>query len=668
MAVEGNGQGFRLLVVDDEPRMCQSLTRLLGDRGYTVQAATGGREALRRLAAQAFDLVLLDLMLPDLSGQEVLDHIRREYPGLLVIMISGMASIDAAVAALRAGAYDFIRKPLESEELLRRVQNALEQKRLAKEKAAINWELEQSQKRYRYLVESSPDLIYTLDEEGRFTFVNDAFERVLGYSREQVLGRHYSEIVFPVDIERSRYTFNERRTGGRATSGLELRLRHGPEPGNTSPVEPAASADPLPVELRAQGIYDRDPLEKERHFLGTYGVARDLRERKMLEAHLQQEEKMEAIGRLAGGIAHDFNNFLAAIVGNIALAKLHARGGEEVYTRLEQMEKASLRARDLTQQLITFAQGGAPVKMAGSLPEFIREAASFVLRGSKVQPKFLFPDDLWAVEFDPGQITQVVQNLVINADQAMPEGGVVTLFGENVTTTEAYRLPLKPGRYLRVTVEDHGCGIPRENLSKIFDPFFTTKRNGVGFGLSTSYSIIKNHGGYLTVESVVGVGTRFCFFLPALAVRPKAGVKSKPKPEERLIRGEGRILVMDDDRFLQDVYQRLLRKLGYTPVIVAGGEEALEAYRQARDGGEPFAAVIMDLTIPGGLGGKETVRRLLAMDPEAVAIISSGYSNDPVMAHYPDYGFKDVVGKPFTPQRLSEVLRKALVSGRPAQE
>jgi two-component system cell cycle sensor histidine kinase/response regulator CckA len=641
--------------------MCQSLKRLLGDSGYEVETAESGLEALRCLEAEAFDLVLLDLMLPQMSGQEVLDHIRRRYPALPVIMISGIATIDAAVAALRAGAYDFIRKPLESEELLRRVRNALTQECLAREKAAIDRELEQSERRYRYLVDSSPDLIYTLDGEGRFTFVNAAFERLLGYEDEQVIGRHYSEVVSPQDLERSRYAFNERRTGGRATSGLELRLRHRPEAGPGTRAEQGESGDPLPVELRAHGIYDRDPQDKERQFLGTHGVARDLRERKMLETHLQQEQKMEAIGRLAGGIAHDFNNFLAAIVGNIALAKMHARREDEVFGRLEQMEKASLRARDLTQQLITFAKGGAPVKVPGVLPDLIRDAATFVLRGSKVKPKFLFPSDLWAAVFDPGQITQVMQNLVINAAQAMPQGGVVTLIGENVTTTEAYRQPLKPGRYLRITVEDHGCGIPAENLSKVFDPFFTTKRNGVGFGLSTSYSIIKSHGGYLTVESVVGMGTRFYIFLPAMAARSKAKVPARS--EEKLYRGEGRVLVMDDDRLLQDVYQELLGKLGYSPKIVTGGEEALAAYRQALQDGEPFAVVIMDLTIPGGLGGKETIQRLLAMDPEAVAIIASGYSNDPVMAHYAEYGFKGVVGKPFSAQRLSEVLHKALRNG-----
>ncbi len=641
----------RILIVDDEPRMCQSVRELLAGQGCQLESAGSGREALRRLEEGGYELVLLDLVLPDVSGQEVLSFIQEHYPSLLTIVISGVTSIDAAVTALQRGAYDYIRKPVEAEELRRRVANALEQVRLTREKAAINWELEQSQRKYRYLVENSPDLIYTLDEQGRFTFVNDAFERLLGYRREQVIGRHYSEIVQPQDVEKSRFVFNERRTGSRAASGLELRLRHGP-----SPLEPLD----FPVEVKAQGIYDRESDRQDKNFLGTYGVARDLRERKALEHHLQQVEKMEAVGRLAGGIAHDFNNFLAAVVGNIALAKMHANSADEIHARLEQMERATLRARDLTQQLITFAQGGLPMKRAGHLAELIQEAATFVLRGSNVRCRCSFPKDLWPGEFDSGQITQVVHNLIINADQAMPDGGLISVQGENVTITEGYPLPLKPGRYVRVTVEDQGCGIPPENLTKIFDPFFTTKKSGMGFGLATSYSIVQSHGGYLTVESTVGKGTRFFFFLPATGEAPPRAEGA----EEKLYRGSGRILVMDDDRFLQDVYKRLLERLGYSPVVVADGSEALVRYRQAFQEGRPFAAVIMDLTIPGGMGGKEAIRHLLAQDPQAVAIIASGYSRDPVMARYREYGFKDVIEKPFSNQRLSEVLWRAVRGSR----
>jgi CheY-like chemotaxis protein len=268
-----------------------------------------------------------------------------------------------------------------------------------------------------------------------------------------------------------------------------------------------------------------------------------------------------------------------------------------------------------------------------------------------------FPRDLWWAEFDQGQILQVIQNLLINADQAMPDGGVVSIEAENVTVTDSYRLPLKAGRYIRITIEDNGCGIPKENLSKIFDPFFTTKNNGTGFGLATAYSILKNHDGYLYAESELGRGTCFFLFLPATDKRSGNNGKT---PGVKLHSGTGRILVMDDDSDLRDVYARLLAHLGYAPTVVATGEEALSRYTQAKQSGTPYAAVIMDLTIPGAMGGKEAVQRLLEIDPKAVAIISSGYSNDPVIANYMDYGFKDVMGKPFTVETLSAVLWKAL--------
>jgi PAS domain S-box-containing protein len=643
---------YRILIVDDEPRMCESLSKLLADRGFLVDSANTAKDGMQCLAGAAFDLLLLDVMLPDMNGLQLLEYVHDKYPELLVIMFSGFGSIESAVNALKNGAFDYIRKPVEYEELTKRVENALEQKRLVREKEAIHWALEQSQRRYRYLVENSPDIIYTLDEQGCFSFVNDAFEKLLGVERDQVIGKHYSQVVSERDLQRSEYVFNERRTGSRASTGVELHLRRPLAGGKTNGSKPE-----VPVEIKSQGIYDREPQEQDKHFLGTYGVARDIRDRKALEEHLQQEEKMEAVGRLAGGIAHDFNNFLAAVVGNVALAKIHAEAGEEIFSRLDEMERAALRARSLTQQLITFAQGGVPIRLPGTLPDLVRDASTFVLRGSNVRCKYQFPNDLWWAEFDQGQMIQVIQNLIINADQAMPEGGVISVEAENVTVTASYRLPLRAGRYVRIVIEDSGCGIPQENLNKIFDPFFTTKNNGTGFGLATAYSILKNHDGYLYVESELAKGTRFFLFLPAADRKQK---KQSEPAETKLYSGKGKVLVMDDDEKLREVYARLLNHLGYTPTVVSTGEEALSRYTQAKQTGMPFVAVIMDLTIPGAMGGKEAVQRLLKIDPKAVAIISSGYSNDPVMANFKDYGFKDVIGKPFTAEKLSKVLWKAL--------
>jgi two-component system cell cycle sensor histidine kinase/response regulator CckA len=640
----------RILVVDDERRMRDSIKRLLGGSGYEITACGSGEEALRRIELREYDLVLLDLVMPGLDGPQVLRRIKAGKPELPVVIISGHGSIEAAVAVLKDGAYDYIRKPFEAEELARRVTNALEQKRLRREKAKISRRLADAEQQYHYIVENSPDMIYTLDEGGNFSFVNSAFERLLGYTREEIMGRHYSGIIYTGDLEKSRYVFNERRTGRRATCGAELHLK----PGRHEPAKRGLKEDSegFPVELNSQGIYDRSTEREEKHFLGTYGVARDIRDRKLLETHLQQSEKMEAVGRLAGGIAHDFNNLLAAIVGNIALVKMNLPAADETYRRLAEIEKASFRARDLTRQLITFAQGGAPVKEPGPLAEIVEEAATFVLRGSNVRCLFAFPEDLWSVRLDAGQISQVVQNLVINADQAMPDGGIIRVRGENVTVTEAYHLPLKPGRYVRCSFRDQGLGIEGENLKKIFDPFFTTKRDGTGLGLSTAYSIMKAHGGYLDVEASPGEGAEFYFYLPA----DRAPAAAPPRERKKLRHGSGRILVMDDDEELLTVYRRILRRLGYTPVLVHEGIETLAAYREARAVGEPFDCVILDLTIPGGLGGKATVAELIKLDPGVRAILASGYAGGGLHAEYGRCGFKAFVEKPFDIHNLSEVL------------
>jgi two-component system cell cycle sensor histidine kinase/response regulator CckA len=645
-----------ILVVDDEKRMRESIQRLLAESGYDIRTCAGGEEALRRLDRQAYDLVLLDLVMPGMDGPEVLRRIKAGQPDLPVIVISGHGSLEAAVGLLKQGAFDYIRKPFEAEELARRVAIALEQKRLRREKARISSRLADAEQQYHYIVENSPDMIYTLDEGGNFSFVNSAFERLLGYTREEIMGQHYSGIIYTGDLEKSRYVFNERRTGRRATCGAELHLKPGRHEAPQRSLR--ESSEGFPVELNSQGIYARPADAGEKRFLGTYGVARDIRDRKLLEAHLQQAEKMEAVGRLAGGIAHDFNNLLAAIVGNIALVKMNLPPADEAYRRLAEIEKASFRARDLTRQLITFAQGGVPVKEPGPLGEIVEEAGTFVLRGSNVRGLYSFPENLWCVRLDSGQIGQVVQNLIINADQAMPDGGIVRVRGENVTVTEAYHLPLKPGRYVRVSVRDQGMGIPGEHIKKIFDPFFTTKRDGTGLGLSTAYSIMKAHGGYLDVEASPGEGAVFYFYLPAES-GPAAG---SPKKKARLYRGSGRILVMDDDEELLTVYKRVLRRLGYSPVLVHEGSEALEAYREAREAGEPFDCVILDLTIPGGLGGKATIEELIRLDPGVRAVLASGYAGGRLRMDYRRCGFKAFVEKPFDIYDLSEVLWRILQS------
>jgi two-component system cell cycle sensor histidine kinase/response regulator CckA len=359
---------------------------------------------------------------------------------------------------------------------------------------------------------------------------------------------------------------------------------------------------------------------------------------------------------LAGGIAHYFNNLLTAILGNISLAKMLGGTDARVAARLTEAEHACQRATALTQQLLTFARGGVPVRHTVALHDLLHQAVTFALHGTKVRSDVALPVTLWPVDGDEGQLSQVLHNIVLNAVQAMPQGGTVQVRAENVAWTTSLPLPLPEGRYIKITVRDHGGGIPAAVLPNIFDPYFTTKSTGSGLGLATAYAIVTKHDGHLTVESEEGVGTTFFIYLPA-AQQPLAAA---PVAEAVPLGGSGRILVMDDDVAIRDLLRELLTSVGYTVVVAGDGTEALACFQRAQAEGQPFHAVILDITIPGGLGGLDTIARLRALDPQVKALISSGYATDPVMANYAQYGFDGVVPKPYTVQRVQQTLQRVL--------
>jgi len=396
-------------------------------------------------------------------------------------------------------------------------------------------------------------------------------------------------------------------------------------------------------------------------FVGIIEYARDISNQKLMEKEMQKVEKLESLGILAGGIAHDFNNILTVILGNVSLAKMPGRCDEKIIKRLTDAEKACERAKDLTQQLLTFAKGGTPIKKTAAIAELIRDTASFALRGSNVRSEVSIAEDLWAVDVDEGQISQVIHNLVINADQAMPQGGILKMRAENVRIDSKKAIPLPEGKYVAIAIIDQGVGIPKEYVAKIFDPFFTTKQKGSGLGLASSYSIISNHGGHITVESIPGSGSTFTFYLPASEKK----IESKKPAIEMLRSGIGKILIMDDEELIRDVARDILKSLGYETDLARDGAEALDLYRKAKDAGKPYAAVIMDLTIPGGMGGEEAVKKLHAIDPDAKAIVSSGYSTGPIMSDFKAYGFSGVITKPYRIADMGATLQ-LVINGKSA--
>ncbi len=398
--------------------------------------------------------------------------------------------------------------------------------------------------------------------------------------------------------------------------------------------------------------------------VGAVLVLRDITEKLKAEAQMLTESKLQSVGLLAGGIAHDFNNLLTAIVGNLSLARLPGLSREETYPLLADAENAALGAKDLTQQLLTFARGGAPIKKPTQLQELIREACQLALRGSNVQCDCVLASDAWPVEADAGQIRQILNNLVINARQAMAHGGKMEARLENVQLDAAAMPSLSPGKYVKISIRDQGPGIHPEHLPRIFEPYFTTKKTGTGLGLATVYSVVRKHDGQINVVSEPGKGTTFEIYLPA-SQRPAAPPSAPPMPEH--LSGHGRVLVVDDETNIQKLLILMLRKFGYETETANDGGEAIARYTAAQSGGAPFDAVIMDLTIPNGMGGCEATRRLRELDPKVRAIASSGYSLDPVMANYRDYGFCGVIPKPYRAEELNRIL-KEVIGNRPAPD
>ncbi|MBT7164337.1 MAG: response regulator [Victivallales bacterium] len=387
-----------------------------------------------------------------------------------------------------------------------------------------------------------------------------------------------------------------------------------------------------------------------------YEMAIDITESRRHEGQALLNQKMESIGLLAGGIAHDFNNILTGITGNVSLFPPVTPGSESAQL-IAEINEACGRAKALSNQLLTFSQGGAPVKEAVALAKLVRESVAFALHGANVIANYSIPADLWRAVIDRSQIGQVIQNIVINAVQAMPRSGVIEVSAANVSIGAQPPVPLDQGRYVRVSIRDDGPGIRAEDLPRIFDPYFTTKAAGHGLGLATSYSIVRKHNGHICASAERGRGATFEFYLPATdSMAPEA-----PKePESPTYCGRDKILMMDDEETILLMGARMLRASGYEPAGARDGDEAIRLYREAMEAGAPFSVTIMDLTIPGGMGGKEAFQRLRELDPEIRGIVSSGYSSDPVMSNYEEFGFVAVLPKPYGLKELRSAIARAL--------
>lgn len=512
------------------------------------------------------------------------------------------------------------------------------------ERQRVEEELRQSKRYTQLIVDNLPLLFAYMSPDRRYVYVNRQYEEWFNAPVEAIIGRTTQELLTAELFEAAGPFVAQALAGQTVYWEAE-----------------ATFPDGVRRSFRIQYVphYGDDGQVQ-----GYMSLMEDTRQRKRIESELLRAQKLESIGILAGGIAHDFNNLLTAILGNLSVARSEAErsGNTLVAETLDEAEKASLRARGLTMQLLTFAKGGRPVRAPFCLADLLRESTAFALRGSNVQCELEIAPDLWLVDADEGQVNQVLNNLVMNAAQAMPRGGAVVVSSENVTITSDSGF-LQPGDYVRVSVSDRGIGIPPEHLNKVFDPYFTTKEKGSGLGLAAAYSIIKNHQGHIEVESTVGEGTVVTIYLPAMWEDTSVGVSpSADGADSGQQTASGHVLLMDDDEMVRDVGARLLRYVGYTVECAEDGQQAVEMYQRARERSQPFDVLVLDLTVPGRMGGLETIRILRDVDPTVRAIVSSGYSTDPIMAEYGRYGFVGVVPKPYQPEQLCGAVSRALAT------
>lgn len=507
-------------------------------------------------------------------------------------------------------------RTIELSKLNDQLMEEVEQRRRAEEHLKV------SRAGFTSIVEKTEEGIAVVDPNGIVLYANPAAATFLGRSKDTLVGARL----------------------GRTLSAGEIKEIKGSR----------SSGEPGILEMRVEPTdWNGNPA-----FLAMF---RDITERKNAEQEILKAHKLQSVERIAGGIAHDFNNFLTGTLANISLAKMLVTPDSPAHEALKNAEKSAEVAKDLTQQLLTFTRGEVePAGRFTSLSGILKQTALLCLSGSHVKCEMTLPDGLWAARADPQQISQVVQNLLINAQESMPEGGTITLSAENWISSDTQNSrPPESGeaRYVKICVKDNGPGIAEADLSKIFDPYFTTKSRGTGLGLSIAYSIVKKHSGKIDVESEPNAGTTFHIYLPAYDEKAESSVVDSVEIPEH---GQGRILLMDDEEAIRTATGDLLRLLGYEVDCAKDGAEAIAMYEAALDSVNPFSVVIMDLTIPGGMGGKTAIKELLKIDPHVTAIVSSGYSTDPVMSDYKHYGFKGIVPKPYNAQDLARTLHDVL--------
>lgn len=621
---------INILIIEDNPgdvRLFKEMLRDIPSVDFIVNSCARISQGLEYLAQQDCDVVLLDLTLPDSHGLETFSTIAGAFQNIPVLLLTGLDDENIAIDAMRQGAQDYLVKgKIDANLLAKSIRYAIQRK-------AIERKISNDKNQLEVTLSSIADGVITTDSQGTIILMNSAAQQITGWKQQDAIEKNIDDVFKIIDEQTNQPCESPVKAVLRTKKTFFL-------PINTILI--TKNGDEKYIED------DATPIKNENNKItGVVIVFRDAGEKRKSQNEVIKIQKLEALGVLAGGICHDFNNVLTAILNNVGYAKMKAQNNKELVEVLLDIEKVTLKSKTLTYQLLTFAKGGEPIKETTYIPELIKNIITFTLRGTNYTYQLTNDSQVWPVDLDIGQFSQAISNIIINAKEAMPDGGNIDIEVHNIA---------KDNPQVEIKIKDYGIGMPEKYLTKIFDPYFTTKKEGCGLGLAITYSIIKRHHGDISVNSKPGAGTTFTITLP---MSQNNALISKEQTSN-IICGKGKILIMDDEQMILTAMKKLLVTLGYDVKVSKDGQEAISLYEEAKNANEPFNAVIMDLMIPGGMGGKETIKKLLAIDKDVKAIVSSAYSQDPVMANPKEYGFKAVVAKPYEISLFSQILASVI--------
>ncbi|OVE80626.1 hypothetical protein BVY04_05420 [bacterium M21] len=674
------GKGFRVLVVDDYESIHDDFRRvlmpeenkhtnklkelegnLLGVIGsskvslpeYRLDFASQGEQAIEFVeqactSRDPYALAFVDMrMPPGINGIETIQKLWAVAPGTEIVICTAYSDHSWEEMRSELPNHDrflVLKKPFDTIEVSQMAAALTEKWHLARQVEEQVDELEAQKEHLAVTVMSIGDGVIVADNTGRLTMMNPAAEKLTGWEQDQAIGQPVSRIY---------QVLNE--TTHEICDGLVEQVLARQLPFlRVSGHAKAVRRDGSEVWVADNAAPIRG---KQGDVIGVVLVIRDVTQKRRVEEEQAKLQKLESIGILAGGIAHDFNNLLTVMRGHLELAHRQVDGNSKLHHHLKRTEGACISAGGLTKQLLTFSKGGNPVRQTACVDDCVRDTADFVLHGANVKCTFDLSKDLWPARVDTGQISQVIQNLLINSRQAMPAGGTIAVTMRNVPELEAKTMELESGTFIEIAIKDEGIGMDEESQNRIFEPYYTTKKTGSGLGMAVCHSIITKHGGSIKVASILGKGTTFTIHLPAL---PEETVVRRSAVDDLDLPINAHILLMDDKLEVLQVTQVMLEGLGCSVECADDGGVAIEAFNAASKAGDPHDLLLVDLTVPGGIGGLEVLNKIKECSPETPVIVTSGYSDDVIMAKYEEYGFSARVEKPFMISELARAICQCL--------